>query len=276
MSKPVIHPTAIVGKECELGDGVEIGPYCIVGGRVKLGDGVRLVSHVQISGPVEVGDQTRIYPFASLGFPPQDVKWKDGNPTAGVKIGRECIIRENVTIHLATKTDRPTTVGDKCFLMVASHLGHDAKIGNDVVLVNNVLLAGHSEVGDNATLAGGVGVHQFTRVGRMAFVSGLVGVSMDIPPFCVSGARNTLHGINLVGLRRSGVPRDQITLVRRAFRQVFRTSLPRTQMLETLQAMGRDCPLVAEMAEFVATSKRSISKGTGGPTDEDPDDGELD
>jgi UDP-N-acetylglucosamine acyltransferase len=264
MSKPVIHPTAIVGKECELGDGVEIGPYCIVGGRVKLGEGVRLVSHVHISGPVEVGDQTKIYPFTSLGFPPQDVKWKDGNPTAGVKIGRECLLRENVTIHLASKPDRPTTVGDKCFLMVGSHLGHDSRIGNNVVLVNNVLLAGHSEVGDNATLAGAVAMHQFTRIGRLAFVSGMVGVAMDVPPFCVSGKRNMLHGINLIGLRRAGIPRDQITAVRHAFRKALRVSLPRKEMIAILTELGRDCPLVAEMAEFVAAAKRSVATGTRG------------
>jgi UDP-N-acetylglucosamine acyltransferase len=273
MAKPVIHPAAIVGKECELEDGVEIGPYCVVSGRVKLGAGVRLLSHVQISGPVEVGEQTRIYPFVSLGFPPQDLKWKDGNPTAGVKIGRDCLIRENVTIHLASKPDRPTTVGDKCFLMVGSHLGHDARTGNNVTLVNNVLLAGHSEVGDNATLGGGVAVHQFTRIGRLAFISGLVGAAMDVPPFCVSGARNTIHGINLVGLRRNGVPRDQITMVRRAFREVFRVSLPRNEMIEKLRELGKGCPLVAEMAEFVATAKRSIAAGTQGPLEDEDDDG---
>lgn len=269
MSKAVIHPTAIVGRECELGEGVEVGPYCIVSGRVRLAPGVRLLSHVQISGPVEVGENTKIYPFASLGFPPQDVKWKDGNPTAGVKIGRDCVIRENVTIHLASKTERPTTVGDTCFLMVASHLGHDARIGNGVVLVNNVLLAGHSEVGDNATLAGGVGVHQFARIGRLAFISGLVGVAMDVPPFCVSGARNTLHGINVVGLRRAGFPRDHITLLRKAFRSALRVKLPRKEMLAILRDLGRECPPVMEMAEFVGTAKRAIAPGTGGAESDD-------
>jgi UDP-N-acetylglucosamine acyltransferase len=268
----VIHPTAIVGKDCELGDGVEVGPYCILSGNVKLGAGVRLVSHVQLSGPVEVGEGTRIYPFTSVGFPPQDVKWKDGNPTAGVKIGRNSLLRENVTVHLASKLDHPTTIGDNCFLMVGSHLGHDTRIGNNVTLVNNVLLAGHSEVGDNATLGGGAAVHQFTRVGRMAFISGLVGTAMDVPPFCVSGARNTLHGINLVGLRRAGVPRDQITMVRKAFRRIFRVSMPRKEMIAELTSMGRECSLVAEMAAFVASGKRSIARGTqGGPADENGD-----
>jgi UDP-N-acetylglucosamine acyltransferase len=275
MSKPVIHPTAIVGRECELGEGVEVGPYCIVSGRVRLGEGVRLLSHVQISGPVEVGENTRIYPFASLGFPPQDVKWKDGSPTAGVKIGRDCRIRENVTIHLASKPDRPTTVGDSCFLMVASHLGHDARIGNNVTLVNNVLLAGHSEIGDNVTIGGGAGIHQFTRVGRLAFITGLAGVSMDIPPFCVVGDRNTIHGLNLVGLRRNGVPRDHITLLRSAFRSALRVRLPRKEMLAILEELGKDCPPVMEVHDFVASAKRPIAPGTGGAADSDDDESDL-
>jgi UDP-N-acetylglucosamine acyltransferase len=275
MSKPVIHPTAIVGRECELAEGVEVGPYCIVSGRVKLAQGVRLLSHVQLSGPVEVGENTKIYPFASLGFPPQDVKWKDGNPTAGVKIGRDCLIRENVTIHLASKPDRPTTVGDRCFLMVASHLGHDARIGNNVTLVNNVLLAGHAEIGDNVTLGGGAGIHQFTRIGRLAFVTGLAGVSMDVPPFCVVGDRNTIHGLNLVGLRRNGVPRDHITLLRNAFRSALRVKLPRKEMLAILKDLGKDCPPVMEVHDFVASAKRPICPGTGGaagPDDQDESD----
>src|ERR1041384_7771436 len=105
MSKPVIHPTAIVGKDCELGEGAEIGPYCILSGRVKLAPGVRLIANVHMHGPVEVGENTRVYPFVSIGFPPQDVKWKDGSPTAGVKIGRDCLLRENVTLHLASKAE---------------------------------------------------------------------------------------------------------------------------------------------------------------------------
>lgn len=272
MSKAVIHPTAIVGRECELGEGVDVGPYCIVGGRVRLAAGVRLVSHVQISGPVEVGENTTIYPFACLGFPPQDVKWKDGNPTAGVKIGRGCILREHVTIHLASKPDRPTTVGDQCFLMVNSHLGHDARVGNNVTLVNNVMLAGHAEVGDNATLAGGAGVHQFTRIGRLAFMTGLVGVSMDVPPFCVVGTRNTIHGLNLVGLRRNGVPREHITLLRDAFGAAFRVKRPRKEMLAVLQDLGRACPPVMEVHDFVASAKRSICMWTSRTDSEDEQD----
>jgi UDP-N-acetylglucosamine acyltransferase len=261
----VVHPTAVVGSEVELGEGCHIGPYCVLSGRVRLAENVRLISHVHIQGPVQVGANTRIHPFASIGFTPQDVKWKDDHPTAGVRIGSDTQIRENVTLHAASKPDVPTSVGDRCFVMVGSHLGHDAKIGNDVVLVNNVLLAGHSEVGDRATLGGGAAVHQFCRVGRMAFISGMTPVAMDVPPFCISAERNHIHGINLVGLRRNGVPRDQITLVRRAFRKALRPTLPRKEQIAILEEIGRECPLVTEMADFIRTSKRSISAGTARP-----------
>ena len=257
-----VHPSAVVGNEVELGDGCQIGPYCVLTGRVRLGENVRLISHVHIQGPVEIGANTRVHPFTSIGFTPQDVKWKDDHVTAGVRIGRDTQIRENVTLHAASKPDAPTSAGDRCFVMVGCHLGHDARIGNDVVLVNNVLLAGHSEVADKVTIGGGVAVHQFCRIGRLAFISGMTPVSMDVPPFCLSAERNRIHGINLVGLRRNGIPRDQITLIRRAFRKAFRPTLPRKEQIAVLEEIGRESPFVLEMAEFVRTSRRSISAGT--------------
>jgi UDP-N-acetylglucosamine acyltransferase len=262
---PIVHPTAVLQGEIELAPGVEVGPYCVLTGRVKLGENVRLVSHVCMQGPVEVGAGTRVHPFTSVGFRPQDVKWKDDHATAGVRIGRDNQIRENVTLHAASKPDVPTSVGDRCFIMVGCHMGHDARIGNDVVMVNNVLLAGHSEVGDKVTLGGAAAVHQFTRIGRMAFISGMTAVAMDVPPFCLSAERNHVHGINLVGLRRNGVPRDQITLVRKAFRKAFRPTLPRKEQLEILEEIGRESPFVAEMADFVKGCKRSVSAGTARP-----------
>lgn len=262
---PIVHPSAVLQGEIELAPGVVVGPHCVLTGRIKLGENVRLISHVCMQGPVEVGAGTRIHPFASIGFTPQDVKWKDEHVTAGVRIGRDTQIRENVTLHAASKPDVPTSVGDRCFLMVGCHLGHDAKCGNDVVLVNNVLLAGHSEVGDKATLGGAAAVHQFTRVGRMAFISGMTAVAMDVPPFCLSAERNRVHGINLVGLRRNGVARDQVTLVRKAFRKAFRPTLPRKEMIAVLEEIGRESPLVLEMAEFVKAAKRSVSNGMARP-----------
>lgn len=263
---PEIHPSAIIGKECELDDGVVIGPYCVLHGRVKLGAGVRLISAVQLSGPVEIGEGTEIYPGACIGFPGQDLKFKHGMATAGVRVGKKCMIREHVTVHAATNDHTPTSVGDRAFMMACSHLGHDARIGNDVTMVNGAGLAGHAQVGDNVTMSGGAVIHQFTRVGRLAFMSGGTGVSMDVPPFCMVPERQRVAGINLVGMRRMGISREEITRVREAFRIVFRPGdLSKEEMITHLDRLGRNSAAVTEMATFVRESKRAICPGPGRP-----------
>lgn len=261
----VIHPSAIVSSRAQLEDGCEIGPHCVLSGPVVLGAGVRLVANVHVSGPVTIGAGTILYPFACVGFPPQDFKFSPGMPTAGVAIGSACVIREQVTIHAATKTDTPTTVGNRAYMMVASHMGHDSRIGDDVILVNGAALAGHSTVMDKATIGGCCGVHQFTRVGRLAFMSGGTGVSMDVPPFCIVAERQRIAGINRVGLRRSGMARDHITQVDRAFREVLRGHMARAEQVQRLEELGKDCPPVMEMAQFVKEAKRAICPGPGRP-----------
>lgn len=255
---PTVHPTAVVDPQAQLADDAQIGPYCIVSGPVTLGAGVRLIAHVNIQGPCTIGDATIVYPNASLGFEPQDFKFKPGAPTAGVSIGRNCLIREHATIHASTKPDRPTTIGDRVLMMVNSHLGHDAWVGDDVILVNNCMLAGHSEVQSKAILSGGAMLHQFGRIGRMAMCGGGSVLSNDVPPFCMTANRNTLVGLNLVGLRRSGMPPDEINAIKRAYSQVFRINPPRTELLEMLDERAKSSPAVAEMAAFVRASKRAI------------------
>lgn len=259
----VIHPTAMISREAQLADTVEIGPYCILTGAVKLARGVRLLGNVYLSGPISIGENTVVYPFACLGFPAQDVKFKPGDPTAGVVIGSNCLIREHMTIHAATNNHTPTTVGDRAFLMGNTHLAHDVRIGNDVVMVNNSGVGGHGQLGDNVTLGGSALVHQFCRVGRLAMMAGGTAVSADVPPFCIADERNRIKGLNQVGLRRAGMPRDQITELRRVFRDVFRPALGKTEMLAILKDRGATCPPIAEMATFVETAKRPICPGHG-------------
>ncbi|MEX2218772.1 MAG: acyl-ACP--UDP-N-acetylglucosamine O-acyltransferase [Phycisphaerales bacterium] len=260
-----IHPTASVDPTCELAGGVEIGPACILSGTVKLAKGVRLIGHVYLSGPCTIGEGTIIYPFACIGFPGQDVKFKPGDPTAGVVVGTNGIIREHATIHAATNTHTPTTVGDRIFMMVNSHLGHDATVGNNVVMVNNSAVGGHGKLYDNSTLGGGALVHQFNRVGRFAFVSGGVAVSSDVPPFCIADDRNRLAGLNVIGLRRNGFTREQISALREAFRELLRSSVPKDEIIRTLRERGGSCPPLLELAEFVETAKRPICVGSGRP-----------
>lgn len=257
-----VHPTASVSAECEIGEGVSIGPWCVIEGKVKLGEGVRLIGNVYLNGPLSIGPRTIVYPFSSFGFPAQHLKVKPGDPTAGVVIGSDCTFREHVTIHAASHLTVPTTIGDRNYFMVNAHIGHDAITGNDVTLVNNSALAGHSVVADSVTLGGGALVHQFTRIGRMAFIGGGTRAVCDIPPFTSAVERSRLAGINLIGLRRAGVSRDAITSVREAFRKAFREPMTRTDMVETLTRLGRECPLVAEMADFVGScANRPISVG---------------
>lgn len=276
LGMPTIHPTATVDERAQLGEGVEIGPYCIVSGEVTLGPGVRLLARVSVQGPLTIGAGTVVYPNACLGFEPQDYKFKPGSSTAGVVIGENCLIREHVTVHAASKQDRPTRVGNRVFLMVNAHVGHDSMIGDDAILVNNAALAGHTEVHDRAILSGGVMLHQFGRIGRMAMCSGGSILTNDVPPFCMTAQRNMLVGLNLVGMRRSGMPREEIDAVRKAYREVFKRNPPRDELLAQLMERGEKSPAVRTMYEFVSTTRRSITPvggrryrmATNAPTEE--------
>ena len=265
---PEIHPSSLVDPKAQLHESVRIGPFCTITGDVRLAANVQLLSHVCLYGPLTVGARTTIYPGTCLGLPPQDVKFKLGDVTAGIVVGEDCILREHVTIHSASKSDIPTTIGNNIFMMASSHVGHDAHVHDNVILVNCALLGGHSAIFAGATLGGLAAIHQFCRVGRLAFVGGLSAVTRDIPPFCLSALRGTMQSVNLVGMRRAGVPREHITAVRRAFWHVLRANLPRKETITELEARGKDCPLIIEMAEFVATAKRPIARGIGGHSDQ--------
>lgn len=256
-----VHPSASVGPEVQLGEGVEIGPRCEIHGRVTLGDGVRLIGNAYLSGPLTVGAGTIIYPFACIGFPGQDVKFKPGDPTPGVSIGENCTLREHITIHAATKPDHPTIIGNRVFMMINSHVGHDSVVGNDVIMVNNACLAGHTLVQDRATLSGNCAVHQFCRIGRLAFVSGLAAVSCDAPPFSIISVRNTIGSINIIGLRRNGFSNEEITAVRQAYRLAFHgKALTKTQRIQVLDELATESKAVAELAEFVRTAKKPLCR----------------
>ena len=253
-----IHQTAIVEGDVKLGEGVEIGPFCVVRGDVTLGDGVRLLSGVSVQGPAVIGKNTILYPGSAVGYEPQDYKFKPGMETAGVVIGEDSILREHTTVHSASNTEKPTRVGDRVMMMVGSHAGHDAEVGNDVILVNNVLLAGHTQVHDRAVLSGGVMLHQFGRVGRGVMCSGGSILSNDVPPFCMTAGRNMVVGLNKVGMRRSGMAKEEMEAVRQAYRDVLRKNPPLSEMQEMLDERAKDSAAVAEMAAFVRDAKRPL------------------
>ncbi len=217
----MIDSSARIESGASIGHDVTVGPFCTIGPHVTIGDGCRLIGHVNISGYTTIGPRTVIYPFASLGTPPQSFSYK-GGPTT-LTIGADCDIRENVTMNTGTEEGGgATTVGDNCFFMVASHVGHDCHVGNRNVFANNAMLAGHCTIGDNIVFGGGVAVRQVTRIGDGAMIVGLSGVRADvIPGGMAQGPLAHLVGLNVVGMRRRGLSKAEIHRVRDAYRALF-------------------------------------------------------
>ena len=218
---PRVHPTALIEDGAELGQGVVIGPYCIVGPEVRLGSGVVLESQLVVTGRTEIGLGSRIFPFASIGHPPQDLKYH--GEASKLVIGSNTVIREHVTMNPGTEGGGMVTrVGDDCLFMVGAHVAHDCQVGNGVILANNATLAGHVQVGDFAILGGLSAVHQFARIDRHAMVGGMSGVESDVIPYgSVMDNRAHLSGLNVVGLKRRGFSRDVIHDLRKAYRLLF-------------------------------------------------------
>jgi UDP-N-acetylglucosamine acyltransferase len=258
-----IHPTAVIDGGARIGANVTIGPYSIVGAGVALADGVTVMSHVVMNGRTSIGANTKVYPFASIGLAPQDLKYK-GEPSR-LEIGCNNIIREHVTMHGGTKGGGTVTrVGNNCLFMVACHVAHDCRIGDHVVMVNNATLGGHVMVGEWAILGGLAAVHQYVRIGRHAMVGGLSGVENDVIPYgSVTGNRARLQGLNIVGLKRRGVARDDIHVLRNAYRLLFAQEGTMAERLEDVAELFHDNRAVMEIVDFIRTeSQRSICQPT--------------
>ncbi len=215
-----IHPSAIIEPGAVIGEGCEIGPFCLVGPQVRLGRGVQLKSHVVVTGDTEIGDNTVIFSFAVIGEIPQDLKYA-GEKTRLI-IGARNRIREHVTMNVGTKGGGGVTrVGDDGLFMAGCHVAHDAQVGNRVIIVNNSAIAGHCILEDDVLVGGLCGIHQFVRIGRGAIIGALSMVTNDVIPHgLVQGPRGVLDGLNLVGLKRRGVSRADITALRAAFQML--------------------------------------------------------
>ena len=254
-----IHPSAHVDSKAQLGDGVEIGPLCVVGPQVKLGDNVKLISQVNIAGDTEIGPDCKLYPFVALGHPPQDFKHQDG--PVSLKIGARTILRELVNIHPGSDNGRlQTTVGDDCYFMVGSHLAHEGRCGNNVVISNGVQIGGCVTIGDHVVLGGLSAVHQFTRIGAHAFVGGMATVTTDVIPYgSVVGNTAYLTGLNVIGLKRRGFDRRVIRDLRSAYRLLFAQEGTFKERLEDTARLYADNELVMDVVGFIKTQdKRSI------------------
>ncbi len=254
-----IHPTAVVAAGAKIAETAEIGPYCVIGEQVEIADRVRLVSHVVIDGITSVGEGTVVYPFASLGHRPQDLKYH--GESSRLVIGKNNQIRENVTMNPGTEGGGMLTqVGDNGLYMVGAHVAHDCVVGDNVILANNATLAGHVVVGDFAVLGGLCAVHQFARIGRHVMVGGMTGVENDVIPYAtVTGNRAHLAGLNLVGLKRRGLPREDIHALRNAYRLLFAPEGTMAERLEEVVAQYSGIAPVMEIVDFIrADSSRSI------------------
>ena len=248
---PQIHPSAVVAHAAKLGRGVSIGPFCVVGPDIDLGDGVELLSHVVLAGRTSIGEGTRIFPFASLGHEPQDLKYR--GESSELRIGRNCIIREGVTMNPGTAAGGLlTSVGDRSVFLAQSHVAHDCRVGSEVIFSNNVMLAGHCSVGDYAILGGGAAVHQYVRLGRHSFIGGLAGVEHDVIPYGIAlGNRAHLAGLNVVGLKRRGFSREDIHDLRRAYRLLFSVSGTLKERVEATETEFAGHAQAAEILTFL-------------------------
>ncbi len=255
-----IHSTALVHAGAEIGDNVTVGPYAIIGDKVQIAAGTIIGPYVTIYPFTTIGAECFIHAHVVLGDWPQDMAFKPED-TSYLKIGSGCRIREGVTIHRGTKPGSMTEVGDHCFLMANSHVAHNVKLGNYVVLVNGALLGGYVEVEDRAFISGNCLVHQFCRIGKLAILSGGTAYNKDVPPFCKTGSiSNTVIGLNMVGLRRAGISLEDRQAIRQAFNILYRSGLNVSQAVKRLKEACPSGP-AQEICVFIESSKRGICHG---------------
>ncbi len=245
-----VHPSAVIEAGAVIGAGCKIGPFAVIGSQVTLAEGVEVKSHAVVTGWTEIGAQTVIFPFACVGEVPQDLKFK-GERTRLI-VGARCKIREGATLNTGTEGGGGVTrVGDDCLLMTGAHVGHDASLGNRVILANQAAIAGHCQIGDDVIVGGLSGVHQWVRVGRGAIIGAVTMVTNDVLPHgLVQGPRGDLDGLNLVGLKRRGVERAEITALRAAYQMLAQgegTFLDRARRL----AEETESSHVREMTDFI-------------------------
>ena len=253
----MIDKTAIVNKKAKIHSSVNIGPYSIIGPNVEIGENTIIQSHVSITGNTKIGKKNKIYPFVSINDP-QDLKY-NGEQT-NLIIGDNNKIREYVTINPGTISGGgKTIIGNNCLFMISSHIAHDCQVGSNVILANNVPLGGHVIIEDNVVIGGNSAVQQFTRIGKMAMIGGMTGVLHDVIPYGLStGNRNTLQGLNLIGLRRAKFENKDILSLSEAYKKIFATKNI-NENISKLNDPFRENPLVKEVIEFInKDKKRSI------------------
>lgn len=260
---PRIHPTAIISAEARLADDVSVGPYAVIDGPVTLGPGCKVGPHAHLIGPLTMGRDNAVHTGCVIGDTPQHTGYKGG--ATRVEVGDANTFREHTVIHRGmpvadgTPGTGVTVIGNHNYLMSNSHLAHDCRVGDHCILASGAVVGGHAEIHDQAFLSGNIAVHQFCRVGRLAMIGGTSAISQDLPPFwVVQGAINVVVGLNLVGIRRAGLPHAEIQAVRAAFKLINRSGLTIPQALEQVEANSGQLPAVRQLVDFIRSSKRGI------------------
>ncbi|MDC2997123.1 acyl-ACP--UDP-N-acetylglucosamine O-acyltransferase [Candidatus Pelagibacter sp.] len=250
----MIDKTAVINKNAKVHPSVKIGPYTIIGPNVEIGENTEIQSHVSIIGNIKIGTGNKIYPFVSINDP-QDLKY-NGEETSLV-IGDNNKIREYVTINPGTiGGGGKTVIGNNCLFMISSHIAHDCQVGNNVIIANNVPLGGHAIIEDNVVIGGNSAVQQFTRIGKMAMIGGMTGVLHDVIPYGLStGNRNSLQGLNLIGLRRAKFENRDILGLSEAYKEIFATKNI-NENISKLNGSFQENPLVKEVIEFITKDKK--------------------
>jgi UDP-N-acetylglucosamine acyltransferase len=256
----MIHPTAIVDPGAEIDSSVEIGPYTVIKNHVTIGADTVVGSHVTIDSYTDIGEACQIFQYASVGAAPQALKY-EGEVTHA-RIGSRSVIREFVTINRGTNFGGGITeIGPDNFLMAYCHVAHDCRTGRHVILANNATLAGHVLIGDYVTVGGLVAIHQFVRIGERAYLGGKSAIVKDIPPFVIaSGDRAKLHGLNKVGLKRSGFTEETIAALKKTYRIVFRIGMTLNEAIERVRAEVDPLPEVIQFIDFLKSSERGITR----------------
>lgn len=259
MTRANIHPSSIVDAAADIAPDVEIGPFCVIGPKVKIGRGTKLKSHIVLEGRVEIGEQNEFSPFCAIGSPPQDLTYK-GEDT-GVIIGDRNRFRESVTIHRGTAKDKSVTrIGNDNYIMVACHVAHDCVIGNHLVMANEVALAGHVEIGNNVNIGGITGITQRCRIGDYGFIGAGSVLRRDLPPYMCAKEWSEVSGPNLVGLKRAGIPDEDVRVARELFKILYLSNLTTEKAVAELETRYGTSPFARRFIDFVKGTKIGVQR----------------
>ena len=254
-----IHSTAVVDCRAEIDSEAEIGPYVVIEGPVKIGRGTRVMAQGYLTGWTEIGEDNEIHPGAVLGGAPQDKAYQ-GQETY-LRIGNHNVIREHAQVHRGTAANSSTIISNHNYLMATSHVGHNCRLGDNIVLANGALLGGYVEVANSVFISGNCVVHQFIRIGEHAIMRGLSGTSRDVPPFAIIDWQHTVRGVNVVGLKRAGFDDHRIRAIREAFRVLFRKGRNLSMAIKEVEEKMRANDDVMTLVEFIRSSKRGVCFG---------------